>query len=245
MRIVAYCPLHYGLPYLEWAIRSIIPQVDAMHILYSPHGSHNGNPGTMPCPDSEGDLLETARAAAGDKLVWHRGDWQFEGQQRDTIFQIEPDADVILALDYDEIWPTLLVDEAIRFALQGTARRIRVPIMHYYKSFWRAVTDDAAYPIRLIVPKAPDIEATLETNRRINHMGYAIPMVYMRYKWHGIHGHQAELKPNWVEGVYADSARLVDVHPVGTHWNPKRVDPFENLPHYMVQHPYYFKATIE
>lgn len=245
MKVVGYCALHYGLPYLEWAIRSVIDHVDTFYVLYSPHGSHNGNHGTLPPIDTEADLQAAARRGAGDKLVWIKGDWNLEGQQRDTIYQVAPDADVILVVDYDEIWPTGLAELAIEEALNGEVSRYRLPMIHFYKSFHRAIRNDPAFPVRVLAPKAPDGERTIPTFFSINHFGYAIPLEYMRYKWHGIHGHQAELKPNWVETVYANTERVYDVHPVGTHWNAKLVDPLDHMPRFMLEHPLFHKAVIE
>ncbi len=245
MKVVGYCALHYGLPYVEWAIRSVIDHVDQFYVLYSPHGSHNGNRGTLPPIDTEADLEAAARRGAGDKLVWVRGEWSHEGQQRDTIYQVAPDADVILVVDYDEIWQSGLADIAIKAAATNKASRYRLPIIHYYKSFHRAVVNDPAYPVRVLAPKGVDNEQTIPTSLVINHFGYAIPLEYMRYKWHGIHGHQAELKAGWVNHVYADKHRVEDVHPVGTHWNPERVDPYDFLPHWVENHPYFHMGVIE
>lgn len=245
MKVVGYCALHYGLPYLEWSIRSVIDHVDEFYVLYSPHGSHNGNRGTLPPIDSEADLQATARRGAGDKLRWITGEWSHEGQQRDSIHQYAPDADVILVVDYDECWQPGLAEIAIKAASTNKCSRFRLPIIHYYKSFHRAVLNDPAFPVRVLAPKAPDRELAIPTSLVLNHFGYAIPLEYMRYKWHGIHGHQAELKPGWIENVYANPLRWRDVHPVGTHWYPERVDPMEFLPRYMMDHPFYFKDLIE
>lgn len=245
MTVIGYQALHYGLPYVEWSIRSVINAVDEFYVLYSPRGSHNGHSGTMPCPDSEADLYEAAKRAAGDKLRWVRGDWSFEGQQRETIHRVAPHADIILVVDYDEVWPPALVAQVVADARMGTARRYRVPMVHFYRSFRRAVLHDPAYPERVIVPGADGPTVTLDTPLRIAHLGYAIPMTHMRYKWHGIHGHQGELRLGWIDQVYADEARRTDLHPVGSEfWNVEEVNPLDYLPDWMAEHPYFHLDVI-
>ena len=87
MTIVAYTALHYGSPYLGAAIRSIIDDVDRYYVFYSANGSH-GTPGNsgIAASESRRNLFNIAQVAAGDKLNWVDGNWQHEGQQRDTIF---------------------------------------------------------------------------------------------------------------------------------------------------------------
>lgn len=248
-KVVGYCALHYGLPYLEWSIRSVIDYVDEFIVLYSPHGSHNGNRGTLPPIDSERDLQVAARRGAGDKLTWVRGEWSHEGQQRDSIHQYAPDADLIIVVDSDEIYAKEILEHAL-FHLDhdGLAcRTIRVPIVHFWRSFYRAVLHDPAYPTRLIYPKASPGEMTWPAGfSYISHFGYALPPEYIAYKWGGIHGHQAELRKDidWFTDVYLAN-RQTDMHPVGSqYWNAERVDPNEYLPRYMMDHPFYFKDLI-
>ncbi len=253
--VIAYCCLHYGLPYLEWSIRSVIDHVDKFYVLYSPHGSHNGNRGTLPPIDSEADLQAAARRGAGDKLVWIRGDWTHEGQQRDSIHLLAPDADVILVVDSDEVWGEGLAELTVSAALSMTARRWRPNMIHYWRSFYRAVLHDPALPIRAIVPNAPDTEREIggpvdyqkHTKPYINHFGYALPPEYIAYKWGGIHGHQAELRKDvdWFANKYLANAQT-DTHPVGSeYWNPERVDPLSYMPRWMQEHPYYHMQVIE
>lgn len=256
MKVVGYCALHYGLPYLEYAIRSVIDHVDEFIVLYSPHGSHNGNRGTLPPIDSEADLQAAARRGAGDKLVWVRGEWSHEGQQRDSINQYAPDADVILVVDSDEVWGDGLAEEAIDATTSGNFKRWRLPIQHYWRSFHRCVLHDPAYPIRVICPKKPGHphemhdECGYEPGQKhlvINHFGYALPPAYIAYKWGGIHGHQAELRKDvdWFADKYLANAQT-DTHPVGSeYWNPERVSPLDYMPRWMQDHPYYHMQVIE
>lgn len=252
-KVVGYCALHYGLPYLEWSIRSVIDHVDEFYVLYSPHGSHNGNRGTLPPIDSEADLQAAARRGAGDKLRWITGEWSHEGQQRDSIHQYAPDADVILVVDSDEIWGDGLAETAVALHddLMHLPRRMRIPIIHYWRSFYRCVLHDPAYPERVIYPKSEHTDTiTLNVGNElayINHFGYALPPAYIAYKWGGIHGHQDELRKDvdWLNDVYLAN-RQTDMHPVGSEfWNAERVDPMDFLPRYMMDHPFYFKDLIE
>lgn len=257
MKVIGYCCLHYGLPYLEWSIRSVIDHVDEFYCLYSPHGSHNGNPGTLPPIDSEADLLAAAQRGAGHKLVWVKGEWTHEGQQRDSINQYAPDADVILVVDSDEIWNEKLLISVLTYCSKpkimgytAPYRRFRLPIIHYWRSFYRAVLHDPAYPTRVIFPKTPDLFGETVFGERtgfINHFGYALPPEYIAYKWGGIHGHQVELRKDidWFQDRYLANAQM-DCHPVGSeYWNPERVDPMDYMPRFMMSHPYFFKDVIE
>lgn len=254
-KVVGYCCLHYGLPYLEWSIRSVIDHVDEFYCLYSPHGSHNGNPGILPPIDSEADLLAAAHRGAGNKLVWVKGEWTHEGQQRDSINQYAPDADVILVVDSDEVW-----GEGVAYGILHSpsflsldVREWRIPIIHYWRSFYKCVLHDPAFPIRVIVPKRSGNSATYEPYPNdgytfaINHFGYALPPEYIAYKWGGIHGHQAELRRDvdWFADKFMANAQT-DCHPVGSeYWNPERIDPMDYMPRFMMQHPYFFKQVIE
>lgn len=236
-KIIAYTPLHYGKCYLASAIRSVIDHVDEWHVLYTPIGSH-GHRTDTPCPDTRDELLEIA-LMAGSKLRWHEGVWPYEGAQRDTILQLAPDADVIFPVDYDELWEPGLVEEAISAALTGNVRGWRVPFRHYWRSFYRCFLHDPAWPTRIIAPKIAGGEATLSTDKAVNHMGYAIPASLMRYKWL-VHGHHNEMRRDcdWFTDVY-EANRQNDAHPVGSeYWNAEQVDPWQYMPDYMKQHPF-------
>lgn len=252
MKIVSYTALHYGADYLGWAIRSVIDHVDQHVILYCPHGSH-GSRTDRPCPDTRDELYAIAQAAAGDKLLWIDGDWSQENQQRESIYEYARNADVILVVDADEIWP----DDFIRWAIVYTAplynkftgqpvRFVRVPMIHFWRSFWRAVIHDPAYPTRIIYPKVHSGESTLDTTLRISHMGYARSPEAVHYKLL-IHGHKGQLRDiDW----YMQNRFLVnaqqDCHPVGSEfWQPEPVNPLGFMPQWMSQHPYFGMDVIE
>ena len=247
MKTVAYTALHYGKPYLGYAIQSVIDAVDEYIVLYSDHPSHNGGKASLPCPDTEQELHAIAATVAGRKLRWIKGDWRYENQQRESIYQHAPDADVILVVDSDEVWRNDTLETAIRLVDNSDTQRWRVPIVHFWRSFYRAVLHDPAFPIRVIKPHAKAGEETLTTQRSIAHFGYALPIEYIAYKWSGIHGHQGEYRRDcdWFKDVYVAN-RQFDCHPVGSeHWNPEPVDPWLYLPGFMKSHPYSKMEVIE
>lgn len=231
MTTIAYTALHYGRDYLADAIASVIDHVDAYHVLYSAVGSH-GTRTTTPCPETRDELLHIAWAAAGDKLIWHDGEWPHEGAQRDSIFAIVPDAERIIVLDADEIWTDAAA--ILRAADNADAGQVRVSMIHFWRSFHRAVLHDPAYPVRVHYPQRTG-EATVAGP--IAHMGYAQRSEIVRYKM-TIHGHRAELRPDWYDTVWTPNVQT-DCHPVGSdHWTPQRVDPWVYLPDTMRHHPY-------
>jgi hypothetical protein len=240
---IAYTALHYGSPYLAQAIRSVIDAVDKYYVLYTQFGSHGTRNLThLPISDSRNALMKIAHYAAGDKLVWVDGDWQHEGQQRDAIHDICPEADVVLVLDYDEIWPDELARISMDYAEIEGHNKLRISMVHFWRAFNRAVLHDPAYPIRVIVPTGKG-EYTF-AGTPIAHMGYAIPDWLLRYKMH-IHGHRAELRTDdWYSNKWLANAQE-DCHPVGSEfWNPEAVNPLDYLPDWMQAHPYYGLEVI-
>lgn len=244
---VGYVCLHYGTCYLEWSIKSVIDDLDRLYVLYSPEGSH-GHKSNHPCPDKRADLLAAAQRGAGSKLEWvDAGVFGYEGQHRDTIHKLVPNADVIVRLDYDEIYPSGLLKDILFQVEHTNARRYRIPFVHFYRSFYGAILHDPAFPEIVTVPSRADSETTLQT-RPVAHMGYAIPAYLMRYKL-SIHGHKNELRmgaDEYTDGIYLNRQRTTDLHPVGSdHWNISRVDPMDYMPRFMMEHPYFYKGLIE
>lgn len=233
MRTIAYTALHYGADYLGYAIRSVIDAVDAFYILYSSEGSH-GHKTSEQCPDRMIDLYNIASGAAGDKLLWFNGVWAYEGQQRDDIHRLDPAADVVLVVDADEIWPA----DAVKAALAPSPyRNHRMPMVHFWRSFYRAVLHDPAFPTRVIRPKGEG-DTTLQAPP-ICHMGYAQRSELVRYK-QAVHGHKNEWRRDcdWYQERFAANAQQ-DCHPVGSeYWNPEKVNPLHFMPDFMAEHPY-------
>lgn len=238
MKIIAYTALHYGKDYLGYAIKSVIDYVDEYWVLYSAIGSH-GFRTNVPCPDTREELYWIAQQVAGDKLHWVDGEWAHEGLQRDSILEHCPNADVIIVLDSDEIWS----EDAIRIAGKAAVVRnthiFRVPIIHYWRSFYRCILHDPAFPVRIIVPNGNEREETLPTPKPINHMGYAQRPAIVEYK-QLTHGHRNQWRTdcNWFQDKYMANAQM-DCHPVGSeYWNPESVNPWDYMPAFMKHHPY-------
>lgn len=239
MTTIAYTALHYGRDYLAGAIRSVIDHVDTYYVLYSAVGSH-GTRTPTPCPETRDELLTIAARAAGDKLRWVDGRWPHEGAQRDHIHTLAPDAERVLVLDADEIWP----DPAriLREADAADAGRVRVSMVHFWRSFHRAVLHDPASPERVLYPGRTG-EATVAGP--IAHMGYAQRPAIVGYKM-TIHGHRAELRQDvdWFRDVFLTN-RQHDCHPVGSdYWTPEPVAARDYLPDWMLAHPYATQEII-
>lgn len=252
VKVIAYTALHYGRDYLASAIRSVIDAVDEYHVLYTPIGSH-GHRTPVPCPETRDELYEIARQAAGNKFNWHEGEWGWEGQQRDSIHQYTPDADVILVVDADEVWSEGLAEHAIATATfnfsdhpEWKYNRFRMPMVHYWRSFYRCVIHDPAFPERVIVPANP-VRTTTMVLPPIHHFGYAQRPEIVEYK-QLTHGHKGEWRRDvdWFRDRFMANAQT-DCHPVGSkYWNPETVDPFAlGLPEWMRQHPYVGMEVIE
>lgn len=241
-KIVAFVALLYGSDYLEYAIRSVIDQVQEVHIAFDQfgHGSH-GNYTDAQCPDTRNDLYSIAESAAGNKLHWHDGGpWAYEGLQRDSIYQYAPDADMVVTLDYDEIWQPGLLELALEQVKNSNIRSWRVSFRHYWRSFYRCILHDPAYPTRIVNTRASGGEGTIDSHGlSINHFGYSIRPEVMTYKWK-VHGHKSQYRTDvdWFNDVYMAN-RQTDCHPVGSDaWNPEPVDPWQYLPDFMGQHEY-------
>lgn len=249
MRTIAYCALHYGQDYLGYAIRSVIDHCDQFIVAYSDVGSHGHRVDHIPCPDSMETLYEIARRSAGDKLLWHANRWDYEGQQRDFAVSLatQNGADVVLVVDSDEIWPDGLAQHIIEIIERRTdkvqsfedERAIRLPFVHFWRSFHRAVLHDPAYPVRVIRPQYTGGEVTY-VGAAIAHMGYAQSSEIVKYKLL-THGHRNEFRRDvdWFNDVYMAN-RQHDCHPVGSeYWNPEAVNPLDYMPEFMQKHPYY------
>lgn len=240
--IISLTVLHYGASYLRWALKSVIDYVDFAYVLYSPHGSH-GHMADIPCPETRERLFAEAILGAGRKLRWYDGDWKREHEHRGAIHQVCPEADQIIVLDADEIWPEGLIHHMAGGVWQ---KELRISLVHFWRSFHRAVIDDGAAPIRVICPKEEPAGsmpiAPIECGR-IAHMGYAQPEDITAYKIL-THGHFSEWRPDWYESRFLANAQH-DCHPTNVdYWNPVEVDPMDYLPEWMSEHPFYDRKVI-
>lgn len=264
LRVAAITPLHFGLSYLPYAMRSVADVVDLFLIMYSPTPNHGTYSSALPCPESRDMLLEAAYQTAPDRTRWFEWDgWKSEGEQFKFGWQ-HTDADVIVKLDADECWHPGLLENVIRHAAYIERYETRVKLRHYWRSFRKAFTHDPAAPGRVYIRNAPKSEGThgympdpedwdvspqkrgeaeyLDHKIRIHHMGYALPVDVTRYKM-SIHGHKAEFKnPNWFNEVWLAN-RQTDCHPIGS--DAWQVTEDVSVPPFLADHPFVNLDIIE
>jgi hypothetical protein len=235
-KIIGFMALHYGKPYLEYAIRSVIDHVDEFWIAYTAIPSHGTRHTTIQNPDHATELLTLAARAAGDKLRWREGYWQHEGYQRDSIYQFAPDADIIVTVDSDEVWKTDQLEKLIEAAQRGTARNYLAYEFPFWRSFRRAIPDSLCAPVRAVNTR--NKLGTVVSEAYFAHFGYCQPTKYIDYKM-SIHGHIADWRADWYTDKWLTNAQ-VDVHPTNRDfWNVREVNPLDYMPPFMANHPYF------
>lgn len=218
-RVAAIICLHFGRDFLPYAMRSVLDVVDEFYVMYSPVANHGVYKDGLTCPETRDELLEVAFSVAPDITRWFDcSNWRSEGEQFKAAWP-HTNADVIVKLDADELWPPGLLADAIGYGIQQQVHEIRVPLRHYWRSFYKAFTNDPAAPGRIYLREFATGEttyATDDTRHRIQHLGYALPANLMRYKWQ-THGHSPEFRRDcdWFEDVYAAN-RQTDCHPIGS-----------------------------
>lgn len=241
---IAYYALHYGSDYLGWSIRSIYDHVDQIHILYTDKPSH-GHSSPLPNPDSREKLKKSSLTFGdpGNKIKWHEGHWGWEGQQRDTIFEIakREGADTVLVVDADEIWPEDVIKKALE---EGDASPVRNNLIRMH-TFWRSFSwtcTDEMMPVRLIYPNKP--VGVKYLSGRVLHFGYARSVEDVQYKI-SCHGHKGEWRSEWFDRYRTwPASGNNDLHPTCRDtWNAQPYDKTQ-LPEYMKSHPYYDKEVI-
>lgn len=259
MKIISLTVLHYGAQYLASAISTVVNHMDECWFLYTPKGSHGART-DVPCPETEQELYDIARTSAGSRFRWHSGEYAYEGQHRDKIYELVPDADVILTLDADELWPTIPYEDnypatgKLREVLEeaGSQDKIwsyRWPMIHMWRSLHRGILHDPAYPQRITITKnMGKKKTTIDTLPMppIVHCGYAQTPPIVEYKWK-VHGHIGELRKdvNWFQDKFLANAQS-DVHPVGSeYWNVEDVNLLEYLPRWIKYHKFYNMEVIE
>lgn len=263
MKVISLTVLHYGREYLGAALTSVIDHVDEAWVLYTDKGSHGART-DIPCPETESELHQIAAIAAGHKLRWHKGEYSYEGQHREKIHELAPDADVIVTLDADEIWPQVSAyPGGLRDVFESATKQddiwsFRWPMIHAWRSLSKLILYDPAFPQRVTVVKNIGKTNRIEVfpsyvkedgfqQRPIVHCGYAQTPAIVEYKWR-IHGHIGELRRdvNWFQDVYMNKARSTDLHPVGSDaWNYEIVQPEKYYPRWMKFHPFWGKEWIE
>ncbi len=244
--IVGYTMLHYGVDYLEYALRALEPFVDKHVIVFTDRPSWQST--ALPCPDNRHMLYEIADGVLSGKLIWVEGD----PQNYQTVRKHVPDADMIIETDADEIWPTALIHDVL-WQYRGQALfggTYRVPMQHFWRSF-NHVCRDSSWPVRLwtsgrgYVNSTGDRMLPFGDKTPIHHFGYARDLAAMRYKI-DTSMHKSEWRTGWWDSVFMRyPERLQDLHPVSVGlWNAVEYDK-AGLPKIMHSHPYYERSVIE
>ena len=252
MRTVSYTILHYGKDYLPYSLNSAYPFMDRLNVFFTPHPSH-GHRVDIPPIETEDELLGTAMLAIPDKLEWHKTDYWQEGPQRNSAVTkcAMAGAQLLLVLDYDEVWPEEVLREALRYVWQqNKAKDWLINFSHLWRSFNWVCTDDA-WPVRIMDLRHTSGVAYLPREiGPIYHFGYAITDKVMSYKL-AIHGHKNELRPGWFEEKWSAWPPVDNCHPTNDRkengegwWNPVPFDKMK-LPEIMRTHPYWNLEMIK
>lgn len=253
LNIQSYTVVHYGVDYIAWALRSILPFVEQAHVFYTPHSTHNFQSKIKP-PETRDQILKEASRfeyAYNHKLRWHDTlGFRYEGEQRDYAVQVckEAGADIVIVIDVDEIWDVFVLEQALEIVKAGNTRNWLINFTHLWRSFNYACKDNN-WPVRFIdLRQEPDSQSVGYIPNdlgEIYHFGYAVTDKIMVYKWK-IHGHKNELRSIWFEEKWNNwIPGIEDVHPTNARnwWFPKSFDK-TRLPEYMKEHPFYEREMI-
>lgn len=244
-KTLAFCPIHYGIDYLQYAIQAIYPVVDEIIILYSNMPQLRTD---LKCPDSEDKLKEQAfKHDPENKIKWISKKWHVETMQWDEakVYARKHGFQVLVWFDFDEIWKTDVLERLIRETHDNPTLETLCWMRHLWRSFnW--ICDDVMRQNRIFSLDAPK-GSLVYSNSQVNdiwHFGYARKLVDTEYK-ESIHLHKDEWREKWFEEKFKGwKPGIIDTHPtcVG-HWNPKEFDKSE-LPEMMKDHLYYNLKTI-
>lgn len=251
MVINAYMILHYGHEWLPWAIRSVRHYVDEIHITYTDSPSH-GNIGNVAKPSRESrdslvaEVTNEINSDVGAKIFWHdAGRFAHEGLHREYAYNFAKNADAVIVLDADEIWPRDQIIGLRKFVESDVPKKhsYRIHMRHFWRSL-KWICDDPSMPTRLIIPSVADnSEEYLPTS--IFHMGYAQTPELIRYK-ESIHGHKAEWREGWFTNKFMNwKPGDTDVHPTCVNfWNPVPYNDDGTLQALLNDHPYFYMDMI-
>ena len=243
-RVLGFVILHYGKPYLRYAIESVYDQVDKIVILYTDRPSQ-GFSADIPCPDTREELRECVEPFM-DKIQWVDGHWSHEGEHTEAIWNYAEGYDWIWRLDADEVSPPGMVAEMIRQAKETNHKSYRIPFIHFWKCFHR-VCRDGQQPVRLVRVDGGEGERNLDSKGgewTVFHFGYAVPTKYIAYKMQ-VSGHRPEWRPDWFENIWLKNSQK-NTHPVmhTNHWMPEDFDKTK-MPDVIKRHPFYNAEVIE
>lgn len=245
-RVAAYIILHTGSPYLQAALEAIYQQVDNIFIFYSEKPSQ-GYGTTFPCPDNRKLLKNIVYSVDGfnHKVIWIDGNWANEADHTNAIYKYVDNYAWLVRFDADEIFPDGMVNEMISQAKETSAGLFQFPFLHFWRSFNQCCVD-GQFPYRMIRSGGTRESAILDSRDRryvVYHGGYAIPNIFMEYKWM-VTGHKSELRPEWFHKVWYGQDKE-NLHPVSYGLWPKS-EPFDKrvLPDSLKKHPYYHLTKI-
>lgn len=221
--VMASYILHYGVEWLRWSILSVVNHVDAVHIFYTPFPSH-GQATQMVCPESREDIQNSlVDIFAQYDVFWHDCPNKFAHEGEHRTFAVKScqhyGAEMILVVDFDELWPGDVLEKALWEASVARERTYRIGMRHFWRSC-KWVCDDGAMPTRIIKPNVQE-PTEQYVSGKVLHMGYAQTPSIVRYKM-DIHGHKNEWRQEWwlhkfLEWKPGDK----DVHPTSIdYWNP-------------------------
>lgn len=244
IKVLTYCPLHYGVEYLACALQSILEVSDKIVILYSPLPSY-GHGTDIQCPETEDELMKIATEVCGEKLVWHNQQFGNEGEHRGFIYQLAEGYDLVLAIDADEIFHEDELKVALQMAYKGDKRYYGIG---GYLNFWRSfswVCIDGFTPVRITNLHNESGEGVVPCT--VYHFSCAQREEIMRYKLL-IHGHKDEIRPGWFRDIYLKwtPGKVVEhgLHLVAHNiWNATPFDK-ELLPECLKLHENYNKELI-
>lgn len=252
MKRIACIALHYGKEYLAWAIRGVQNAVDEIHVFYTSQPSYGHSTGAA-CPDSEAELRIEASRFLNKPLFWHDVTGVgSEGAHRDRMRETAASAGacMYLVVDADEVWAPEFAQQALdRAWMHNRAGRWLCNFTHFWRSFdW--VVHDGFKPVRIIDMRHPITEDAYlsieDQGSPILHFGYAQSEAVIKYKW-TCHGHQNELRPNWLANFVDWQPGRGDVHPTSIGlWTPSPTDGETRalLRRLLHDHPYYGLPVI-
>jgi hypothetical protein len=245
MKVLAATVLHYGSEYLKYAIESVKNSVDEHLIVYTERPSF-GFETNKQNPDTKGKLK--AITEQFPHVVWRdiHGVIQENVHRRMFFDYAEKHGyDIILVVDYDEVWIPEKVDEAIKHAYDSKFGNFPVMGSQWvtlWKSFNECVTDGFA-PVRLFNMHNDLTKAEHINKGFIYHMGYCISDELMQYKI-SCHGHRADFDRNnkWFQDKWLGykSGETKFLHPATqAYWDQARPFDKTKLPDVLKKHEKY------
>jgi hypothetical protein len=243
MKVSAYYPIHYGKEYLEASIKSIRDHVDEILILYTDHPSY-GKGTNLPNPDSKEEIRAIVENNA-NAFTWvnikvsHQ-----ENLHRDQWRKYLGNADLVLAVDADEIWDDL--DIAIKDAYDSKVKNVNVAGSQW-KHFWRSFNEchqDGFAPTRFHNKRYTQDSGVIQSGK-VYHMGYAQSEAITEYKI-SCHGHKS-IPTRWFNDKWLTyrKGNTTHLHPDSqTVWIETNDFERNEMPQVLKDHPYFNVAKI-